>query len=294
MIKISLKSKLYLTMVALMVTGSLVVHTLIVLKMIEQTYEIAVMGYIFTIIFIPNFLFLLSEVYKDVRYQAEAAVAKKSNYLEHSAKIIRHDMHSGINTYIPRGLNSLKRRLSDQDIKKLKLETPIKLIEEGLRHSQQVYEGARAFTDLVKKDAKLKKENYKLDVILDDYLHMTSYKDQVVIEELVELNVNKALFCTAIDNLIRNGLRYNDSKTKRIVIRMAGPNEISVTDNGRGMTNCQFEIYSQPYSRGKNQKEKGSGLGLSITQAILYEHGFDIYVNENYSKRGTDIRIRIL
>ena len=29
---------------------------------------------------------------------------KKTVYLEHAAKILRHDIHSGINTYIPRGI----------------------------------------------------------------------------------------------------------------------------------------------------------------------------------------------
>ena len=39
-------------------------------------------------------------------------VDRKNAYLEHAAKILRHDMHSGINTYIPRGIKSLERRLS--------------------------------------------------------------------------------------------------------------------------------------------------------------------------------------
>ena len=38
----------------------------------------------------------------------------KNTYLEHAARMLRHDMHSGINTYIPRGIGSLERRL-DKD-----------------------------------------------------------------------------------------------------------------------------------------------------------------------------------
>jgi methyl-accepting chemotaxis protein len=45
-------------------------------------------------------------------------IEKKNSYLEHAAKILRHDMHSGINTYIPRGLSSLERRLTEDQIKK--------------------------------------------------------------------------------------------------------------------------------------------------------------------------------
>ena len=48
-------------------------------------------------------------------------IEKKNTYLEHAAKILRHDMHSGINTYMPRGLSSLERRLKllDQKVDKI-------------------------------------------------------------------------------------------------------------------------------------------------------------------------------
>ena len=50
-------------------------------------------------------------------------------------------MHSGINTYIPRGITSLERRLSEDDIKRLNIEAPLKMIKEGLKHTQKVYKG---------------------------------------------------------------------------------------------------------------------------------------------------------
>ena len=76
-----------------------------------------------------------------------------NTYLEHAAKILRHDMHSGINTYIPRGVSSLEKRLTDDNIKELKIESPLKMIKEGLLHTQKVYKGVYEFTNLVKKDS---------------------------------------------------------------------------------------------------------------------------------------------
>ena len=55
-------------------------------------------------------------------------IQKQNTYLEHAAKILRHDMHSGINTYIPRGISSLERRLTDDVISNLKLEAPLKML----------------------------------------------------------------------------------------------------------------------------------------------------------------------
>ena len=56
----------------------------------------------------------------------------------------------------------------------------------------------------------------------------------MIIEELGEVEVNEALFCTAVDNLIRNGLKYNDSNTKSVRIFRDG-NTLSIEDNGRGI-----------------------------------------------------------
>src|SRR6056300_987414 len=97
-----------------------------------------------------------------LQHESEVMVNQKNSYLEHAAKILRHDMHSGINTYMPRGLTSLRRRLNEEQIKELKIESPLKMLEEGLRHTQKVYAGVKEFTNLVKKDVQLNKQPHNL------------------------------------------------------------------------------------------------------------------------------------
>lgn len=217
-------------------------------------------------------------------------IEKKNTYLEHAAKILRHDMHSGINTYMPRGINSLERRLDAESIRTLKLEAPLKMIKEGLVHTQKVYKGVYEFTNLVKKDVVLNKAECDLKLILESYLNSTSYKSQVIIEELGNVSVNEALFCTAVDNLIRNGLKYNDSATKYVRIFIEN-NEIAIQDNGRGLTQEEFNHLSKPYTRKPGQTEEGTGLGLNICVAILTEHGFTVSCCKN--EIGTKIKINI-
>ena len=218
-------------------------------------------------------------------------IEKKNTYLEHAAKILRHDMHSGINTYMPRGLSSLERRLNEDQIKDLKIEAPLKMIKEGLRHSQKVYKGVYEFTNLVKKDTVLNREVLDLKKILDDYLSATAYTQQVDIENLGIFSVNEALFCTAIDNLIRNGLKYNDSDNKKVKI-YRDEDFIYVEDNGRGMSAKDFANLSKPYVRKEGQKENGTGLGLNICIAILEEHGFSVYCDK-MDKGGTQLKIKL-
>jgi two-component system sensor histidine kinase CpxA len=232
-----------------------------------------------------------SDVTEQIRDKIE--LQNKNTYLEHAAKILRHDMHSGINTYIPRGIRSLERRLaaSPEVVEKLKLHMPLRLLKEGLAHTQKVYSGVREFTNLVKPGAELEMQVHDLGDLLREYLSLTAYRRQVVIGDLPAVEVNGPLFCTAIDNLIRNGLKYNDSPTKVVRIESEGSNRIIITDNGRGMTKKEFEEYSKPYIRKEGQTETGSGLGLNICIAILREHNFSVTC-EKRRPVGTRIRIQ--
>jgi PAS domain S-box-containing protein len=226
-----------------------------------------------------------------LQHESEVLVNQKNSYLEHAAKILRHDMHSGINTYMPRGLSSLQRRLPEEKIKELKIDAPLRMLAEGLKHTQKVYAGVKEFTNLVKEDAQLDMKECNLSEILRNYLSSTSYVSQVKIDRLPFTQVNEPLFCTAIDNLIRNGLKYNDSSTKVVKIYMENDSTICVEDNGRGITNEEFIELSKPYTRKEGQKEGGSGLGLNICIAILKEHGFKITAEKLDS--GTKLKIKL-
>lgn len=224
-------------------------------------------------------------------YNQQIEIEKKNTYLEHAAKILRHDMHSGINTYMPRGLSSLERRLTEEQIKELKIDAPLKMIKEGLRHTQKVYKGVYEFTNLVKKDVVINKSICNLNSILEDYLSATAYRPQVILNDLGELDVNEALFCTSIDNLIRNGLKYNDSASKFVKIYRI-EDTLFIEDNGRGLSQSDFDYLSKPYVRKEGQAESGTGLGLNICIAILSEHGFSIKCDK-LPEIGTQIKIKL-
>ena len=98
------------------------------------------------------------------------------------------------------------------------------------------------------------------------------------------------MFCTAVDNLICIGLKYNDSETKFVKI-YGDEDSIYIQDNGRGITQDDFNHLSKPYTRKEGQKESGTGLGLNICVAILEEHKFKITCEKN--EIGTKMKIKI-
>lgn len=240
-----------------------------------------------------EFISIRHDITDLIKQQQE--IDKKNTYLEHAAKILRHDMHSGINTYIPRGVKSLRRRITEEQLEELRIDIPVKMIEEGLKHTQKVYKGVYEFTNLVKQDAKIDLLLLDPRTILEDFLRSTSYGDQVTIGTMPKIEINESLFCTAIDNLIRNGLKYNDSKTKMVMIYYnEKTDEIIVEDNGRGMTQKEFDVLVKPYVRNTKQKESGSGLGLNICISILQEHGFTVTCEKvKNPNNGSKIKIKI-
>lgn len=293
--KISTQSKVCLVVSLLILTSLFLIQSLIVFRVYEPSYNLALIDYICVVLFMVPFSVFIRDFLISVQNNEKELlkeVLEKNTYLEHAAKILRHDMHSGLNTYIPRGIRSLERRLPKGLVEEHKLESPLRLLKEGLAHSQQVYKGVYEFTNLVRKDATLHLELVDIGEILEAHLKRTSYSDQVLIsEDLPTINVNEALFCTAIDNLIRNGLKYNDSSTKMVTIYMENDSTLCVEDNGRGMTTEEFNELSKPYVRKDGQKESGSGLGLNICISILKEHGFEISAEK--VNPGTKLRIKV-
>jgi K+-sensing histidine kinase KdpD len=196
-------------------------------------------------------------------------------------------MHSGINTYIPRGISSLEKRIPGEEIERLKISSPIKMIKEGISHTQKVYKRVYEFTNLVKQQVVLNKEMVNIKNSLEDYFSNVSYRDNIKIEDLGDLEVNDTLFCNAIDNLVKNGIQYNDNKTKEIKIYMED-NFLVVEDNGRGLSKEEFEDITIKNRKGGENAE--IGLGLSISKTILEEHGFTI--ESEKIKTGTKIKIK--
>jgi light-regulated signal transduction histidine kinase (bacteriophytochrome) len=244
-------------------------------------------------LFMPPFFVVVNEFLAKKKITSRK-LDEKNIYLEHAAKIIRHDMHSGINTYIPRAIKSLKRRLNDDRIEEFKLTYPMRMLEDGLFHAQKVYTGVYEFTNLVKENAVLSKTNINIKEKLNEYLKLTAYKDKVQLNDnLPELKVNESLFCTAVDNYIRNGLKYNDNLDKFIKVYAESRRDmgllIVIEDNGRGLTPDEFRYLSRPYTRKQGQKESGTGLGLNISLSILRTHGFSVWAEKK--DNGTKIII---
>lgn len=95
--------------------------------------------------------------------------------------------------------------------------------------------------------------------------------------------IDPDLFRRAVGNLVINALVHNSPETKvtiSVVHDRENGTDISIRDNGMGISEEeQAELFTR-YYRGTNTKEKpeGSGLGLAIAKQIVTLHGGGIIV----------------
>ncbi len=107
----------------------------------------------------------------------------------------------------------------------------------------------------------------------------------------VKVLVNPFLFVTMINNLVDNGLKYNNARYKEIDIHLgyAANNGLvlAVQDNGIGISDSQLpHIFTKGYRGKRYARSTGLGLGLFFVMEVVRIHRWHIEVKSD-EQRGT-------
>lgn len=96
---------------------------------------------------------------------------------------------------------------------------------------------------------------------------------EIVLDEGVELSVDRLRAEQALGNLVENALRYGDGRIVIEARRAGGVVELHVSDDGPGFGPEFLEHAFEPFSRGDPSRASGgAGLGLTIVQVIALAH----------------------
>ena len=92
-----------------------------------------------------------------------------------------------------------------------------------------------------------------------------------------------------LNNLVSNAVKYSTGSTVRVRIEdSADEVTVSVIDEGPGLRDDEIKRLFQPYSRlERDQRIKGTGLGLFISKGIVEAHGGTIWVRSAPDKGST-------
>ena len=137
-------------------------------------------------------------------------------------------------------------------------------------------------------------KNSVIDILNDSKYSKVDIKFECS-EDKIFIDIDKVLMQRVLNNLIYNALVHND-KNISIVVSVYKKDKIyiSISDNGKGISEKDLENIFDRYYRGTNTGEahKGSGLGMSIAKEIVNAHNGDITISSILVK-GTDINITL-
>jgi two-component system, OmpR family, sensor histidine kinase SenX3 len=138
----------------------------------------------------------------------------------------------------------------------------------------------------------LKKERFPVDALVNACLERSrplSERKQIAVQveplapELI-LSGDRELMEYAFYNLVTNAIKYSPPKTQVTVFACRHEEHVrlSVQDQGIGMDQKEVRKIFQKFYRTKRAEESGeagTGIGLSIVEQIIVQHGGTIEVN---------------
>lgn len=96
------------------------------------------------------------------------------------------------------------------------------------------------------------------------------------------VNGNKALLVSAIENIVRNALKYTQSEIRVSIFLKRQELMIVIDDNGHGLDEAEYEKIFQPFYRvdeTRTRETGGTGLGLAIVANVVKEHHGAVWAN---------------
>lgn len=129
-------------------------------------------------------------------------------------------------------------------------------------------------------------ESSSLAELLSEMLNDAAFEAQQIGKQCllpsipnVQVNVNRELFLSGVENIIRNAIRYAE---KSVVVALQCNDQawvISIADDGPGLQASEYEAIFRPFYRPTEARDRasgGAGLGLAIAKAVVDLHDGDI------------------
>lgn len=108
--------------------------------------------------------------------------------------------------------------------------------------------------------------------------------------------VRPSAFERAISNIIVNAIRYGNKKIEVSILKKEEYFEIIIEDNGMGIPENRRDEMFKPFARLDNSRSSetgGMGLGLSIVQEVIHQHGGEVFLLDSKKLGGLLVKIEL-
>lgn len=225
--------------------------------------------------------------------QKVLALARSNEALDEFAYIASHDLKEplrGISNYSSFLIEDYGDKLDS--VGKIQLQTLQKLSGrlENLLNNLLTYSRISRI-DLATTNCKLNEIIIDKIMLLETFLKENNAKVEIV-KKLPYLNCDQSRIGQVFQNLITNGIKYNNSKSKKISIDYTETNDkiiFSVTDNGIGIPEEHYDTVFKMFRRlhARDEYGGGTGAGLTLTKKIIARHNGEIWVESQVGKSTT-------
>lgn len=218
---------------------------------------------------------------------------KSNKELERFAYIASHDMKAPLRNIIS-FLGLIERKLKkheDNDIHEF-----IHFASSNARYMHSLVQDILEYSKISKINEVFEPVdlNEILGAIKSDFFEYILERNATInFEKLPVINANKTQIYQLFQNIIENGIKYNENPVPTINITVTKENErlkIAFNDNGIGISNefhqQIFEMFKRLHN---NTVYQGTGIGLAICKKIMEIHQGDIQVLSNENEGSTFI-----
>ena len=229
---------------------------------------------------------------KKVKRDLEARIAD----LEQFAYAVSHDLKTPLRSIVGFAQLLQNRYASQMDDRAKEF---IEFIVNNTMRMNELIIDILNYSTLDRENEPVKEVETKLivDQLTETIKHsMPDHHVQIEVGELPNITANPAHMQQLFQNLIENGLKFNDKDHKRIEIsanRQDGFWIFSVRDNGIGIqASYHTRIFSIFQHLNDRKKYKGNGIGLALCKRITEKMNGDIWV-ESVPEEGSVFHIKV-
>jgi light-regulated signal transduction histidine kinase (bacteriophytochrome) len=223
--------------------------------------------------------------------EKEEKLMRSNRELTEFASIVSHDLRAPL-----RNINSftqilLKRNQNKFDEKDFEY---AQFIQSGVRQSTQLIEDLLNYSRMDKNIGEaqiLDLNELVLEVINNNSHYLGEKKASVEISHLPQVKGHSSLLTLIWQNLILNGLKYNDSDIPCITVGydvIDGQTTFWVRDNGIGIdAQFQEEVFRMFRRLHTINKYEGTGIGLAFCKRVVEYYDGVIYFESVFGKGTT-------
>ncbi len=225
------------------------------------------------------------------------SLQQKNGEIERFAYVTSHDLKQPLRS-ISSFSGLLKRFINDPTKAEKNLEY-LNQIETSAGRMNNLVEKILGFSKIDKADGGIEKVN--LNTIVQEFKNSNAIllqrkKVRIESEELPTVYGNKLNLSLLVQNLLENGIKYNQSELPYIRIEsktQKDKHELTFRDNGIGIPIEAQETIFEPFKRLHSKNYEGTGLGLSICKKIVTDQNGQIKVSTDKEIGGTKFIISL-